>query len=311
MSEPLERHHHQAFGLGIRSCLRLPELLPNGVGSQAEVEIVYGEVPSELPGALARGVRFQAAKDRLLLIVDGVARYLVESGRRVVIARDPAADDDDIRVFLLGSVFGALLHQRDDLVLHGSAVEIDGHAVVFLGHSGVGKSTLAAAFCQRGHRVLTDDLCVVRPEGGERMVAFPGFPQTKLWLDSLKRLDITAEGLSRIRRKLEKRAVPLVGDFAQEPLPIRKLYLLRPHNKDEMKLNPAQGPAKFAILKNHTYRFGFLAGIDDKVGHFQQAMQLAQQAPMAVVLRPHSPFRLDELVATIEADIGKAEMLKS
>src|SRR5690606_97236 len=107
----------------------------------------------------------------LLLQVDGVARYLVSGGRRITIDRDPAVEDDDVRLFLLGSVFGAMLHQRGDLVLHGSAIEWEGAAVVFMGFSGVGKSTTASAFRQRGHAVLTDDLCVVRPGADGRMLA--------------------------------------------------------------------------------------------------------------------------------------------
>ena len=296
-------HHHRAFGLTIRSELHLPELLAGEAGANADVEIAYGAVPAELPNALKRGVRFQAAPDELLLKVDGIARYLVSGGRRITIARDPGADDDDVRVFLLGSVFGALLHQRDDLVLHGSAIEWEGGAVVFLGHSGVGKSTLASAFRKKGHAILTDDLCVVRPGPDARMLAHPGFPQAKLWIDSLKQLDISPEGLQRIRRKLEKRSVPLGGDFAGAPLPVRKIYLLRPHNKDEMKLNLVQGPAKFNLLKNQTYRFGFLAGINDKVGHFQHALRVAQQAPVAVALRPSGSFQLGELVALIDSDL--------
>lgn len=297
-------HFHHAFGLVIRSCLPLPELLPAESGVAPEVEIVYGEVPAELPGALARGVRYQSAPGALRLQVDGVATYLVRDGRRITIARDPAADDDDVRVFLLASVFGALLHQRDDLVLHGSAIVADGAAVGFLGFSGVGKSTLAAAFRQRNHPVLTDDLCVVRPGPDGRMLAHPGFPQTKLWLDSLKQLDVSAEGLRRIRNKLEKRAVPLGGDFETGPRPLKKLYLLRPSPKDELKLVPVQGPQKFSILKNHTYRFGFLAGIDGKAGHFQLALRLAQQVPVTVVHRPREPFRLKELVELLAADFG-------
>lgn len=304
------QHLHRAFGLTIRSCLPLPELLAADANAKVDVSIEYADVPTELPDALARGVRFQAGRDKLLLIVDGVARYLVEHGRRVAIARDPAAEDDDVRVFLLASVFGALLHQRQDLVLHGSAVEWNGEAIVFIGLSGVGKSTLAAAFRRKGHAVLTDDLCVVRPNGTGGMVAHPGFPQTKLWLDSLKQLDLSPDGLRRIRTKLEKRAVPLGADFVAKPLPVGRIYLLRPHNKPDLKIEPVAGPAKFAILKNNTYRFGFLAAIEGKAGHFQHALKLAQQSPVAIVTRPSGSFQLDELVTLIEDDLGKVETLK-
>jgi hypothetical protein len=299
-------HRYRAFGLTVASCLPLPELLPaNGeaaTASGADIEIAYAEVPAELPDAKARGLRFQASPGRLLLQVDDVARYLVRDGRRIEIARDPAADDDDVRTFLLGSAVGALLHQREDLVLHASAIIAGEGGVAFLGHSGAGKSTLAAAFRKRGYPVLTDDLCVVRPGADGRMWAYPGFPQTKLWLDSLKQLDLSPEGLRRIRHKIEKRAVPLGGDFAGEPCPLRKLYVLRAHNQADLKLTPVLGPNKFLILKNHTYRFGFLAGVNEKTGHFQQAVRLASQVPLASAVRTSTDFRLGDFADLIEAD---------
>jgi len=288
--------------LNIVSCLPLPELLPAPDGAVADVMVEYGEVPAELPGALERGVRYQSAPGAFWLRVDEVATFLVRDGRRVTIAREAGADDDDVRLFLMGSVFGALLHQRDDLVLHGSAIVAGEACVALLGQSGAGKSTLAAAFRQRGYPVLTDDLCVVRAGAGGRLLAQPGVPQAKLWPDSLEELNLPADGLRRIRRKLEKRAVPLGADFATTARPMKKIYLLGADNKEELALAPAAGPRKFSILKHQTYRFGFLAGIDDRAGHFQLALRLAQGTPVGVVRRTNGAFRLKELADLLEAD---------
>jgi len=294
---------HIAFGLRIDSALELPQLLSAQADTPTAVTIEYGPVPEHLPDPLASGVRFDSSPGKLLLRVDGVARYLITDGNRIVIERDPAAQDIDIRVFLLGSAFGALLHQRQDFVLHGSAIEWEGEAVVFMGNSGVGKSTTSTAFRKRGHAVLTDDLCVVRAGPDGRMLAYPGFPQSKLWLDSLEKLGFSPDSLTRIREKIEKRALPLGDEFSPNPLPIKKLYLLRSHNKEEFVLKPSEGPQKFNLLKNNTYRFGYLAGIEGKTGHFQQAMQLAQQTPLAIAIRPRQGFQLDEFVAALEADL--------
>ena len=167
----------------------------------------------------------------------------------------------------------------------------------------MGKSTTANAFRKRGHAVLTDDLCVVRAGPDGRMQAFPGFPQSKLWLDSLQKLDFSAEGLARIRRKIEKRAVPLGADFGTGPLPLKKLYHLGAHNQDDFLLLPSVGPQKFHLLKQNTYRFGYLAGVEEKIGHFQQVIQLAGQVPLVIAIRPRDGFKLDEFVSILEADI--------
>ncbi len=296
-------HHHTAFGLHIRSCIALPEVV-SAPEADGDVRISYGTVPAELEGTVARGVRYQAAAGRLQLQVDGIARYLISGGREITIDRDPAADDDDVRLFLLGSALGALLHQRQDLVLHGSAIDAGGWAAAFIGRSGAGKSTLSTAFRKKGYPILTDDLCVLRAGAvGNELLVHPGPPQSKLWLDSLKRLDISPDNLRQIRRKLEKRAVPLGDGHAASPLPLRKLYVLRPNHQGELKLTPVEGPAKFNLLKMHTYRFGYVGGLGEKPAHFQQAMALAKQARLTIALRPSEPFQLDELAAAIEADL--------
>ena len=298
-------HHHQAFGLNIRSRLPLPELAPQAADVPVDVELEVDDVPLELPDATVGGVRFQAAPERLLLRVDGVARYLVAHGRRITIAPDPAGDQDSVRAFLLAQALGALLHQRNDLVLHGSAIASGAGAVAFLGVSGVGKSTTAAAFRRRGCAVLTDDLCVVREGADGRLMIHPGFPQMKLWLDSLEKLDLSADGLRRLRHKIEKRVLPLGDEFATAPQPVKKIYVLHPTAKDALHLTNVDGPRKFRVLKSHTYRFGFLAGIGDKTGHFQLAMKLARQVPLVIAARPEAPFRLEELVDLVEADLRR------
>ena len=147
---------YKAFGLTVSSSMPCPELLP-GAG-EPDVTVTYGDVPRDLAGAKGRGVCYQAAPGELLLRVDGVAQFLVRGGSEIIIDRHPAASDDDVRLFLLGSAFGALLHQRGILALHGSTVKVGDGCVVFLGRSGMGKSTLATILARRGYPCLGDDV---------------------------------------------------------------------------------------------------------------------------------------------------------
>lgn len=67
-----------------------------------------------------------------------------------------------------------LLAQRDHFVLHGGAVERDGQAVLVLGGSGSGKSTIAVSARRGGWRVLSDDLAVVRGgDSGPEVIGIP------------------------------------------------------------------------------------------------------------------------------------------
>jgi HprK-related kinase A len=64
------------------------------------------------------------------------------------------------------------LGQRRFLLLHASAVERDGRAIVMTGESGAGKSTLAALLQARGWRLMGDEFALLDPETG-LVHAFP------------------------------------------------------------------------------------------------------------------------------------------
>lgn len=294
---------YSAFGLDVRSEMPLPELLIGEREATVAVVVRRGEVPEELPGAGDRRGYFQVAGECILIRVAGVARYLVKAGREVTIAAEADAADEDVRAFLLTVVFGAVLHQRDELVLHGSAVGIDGHAAAFVGPSGAGKSTLAAAFRNRGYPVLSDDLCLVRPAAAGAMMLQPSFPHMKLWLDSLDQLKVPAAGLRRILRKGEKRAMPLSHGFAATALPLKKIYVLRRSHENRLSITPVERIGAVRALKNHTYRFGLLESLGKQRQHFAQVVALAERVPLAIVARPLGEFRLEELLSAIETDI--------
>jgi HprK-related kinase A len=64
------------------------------------------------------------------------------------------------------------LGQRRYLLLHASAVERDGRALLMTGMSGAGKSTLAALLGSRGWRLMGDEFALIDPETG-LVHAFP------------------------------------------------------------------------------------------------------------------------------------------
>jgi hypothetical protein len=193
---------YTAYGLRIKSELFLPDLLAAQSG-EPDVSIHYGPVPMALLHPRGIGGAYQASPEVFLLTVPGIARYLVCDGREICIEPAPTATDDDVRIFMLGSAMGALLHQRQRLVLHASAIQTDLGAVLFTGHSGAGKSTLLAAMVQRGYAMLADDITVVQFGADGAPVAIPGYPCTRLWADAAAKLNHPTEPLRRVREALE------------------------------------------------------------------------------------------------------------
>ena len=296
------RARHRVFRLNVDACLPLPTELADDATSP-DIEILEGSVPSALPDARTQGVRFQVGAGRVLLSVDGVARFLIETGRRITIAREPAADDDDVRAFLLGPAFGALLHQRGELVLRGSAIVLGGEGVLLLGASGAGKSTLVTALEKHGGTFLADDLCLVRPDADGRMRVHAGFNQLKLWPDALAQLGLSASGLPGVRRGVEKRIIRRDRGGEPSSVLLQKIYVLRTHGRREIAFTPAAGVHKFHLLNQRTYRSDFIDGLDEKASHHRLAMQLARQTPLTIVHRPDGLSQLDALATRCLEDL--------
>lgn len=295
-------YQYTAYGLNILSHIPCPELL-QGIGTP-DVTIRYGVAPDYLPGAEATEDCYQAAPGQFLLTISGVAKYLVSSGQEILIDRAPTAEDDELRLFLLGSAFGALLHQRGLLPLHGSAFEAYGGCVAILGDSGLGKSTLAGAFSKRGYRIMADDVSVVSVNGDGVPVILPGYPQLKLWPDAARRLGETPELLPRVDTKLEKHCLPFQEGFYRKPVPLHRVYVLSTNSKRNLVLRSLKGVEKLTVLINNTYRVHFLYEMGAKALHFKQCVAVAKHAVVTKVTRPREPFLLDELAELLEQDFS-------
>lgn len=275
MSDATTVHAHRVFDLNVASCLALPAAAGWRAGGGAEIVITQGEVPARLPEVVDDGLRRQIAPGRVLLQVDGVARYLVEEGRCITLAREPGADDDDLRTFLLGPAFGALLQQRGELVLRASVVGRDGAAVVLLGPGGAGKSSLAWALSRRGWAVLADDLGVVRADATGALVAVPGWTELKAWPSAF----VPAEEWPRVRRGVEKRRRPIAAGASA--LPITRVCVLGP--AAEADAGRVSGPRKLELINRQAYRPEFLVTPGRRVEQQQLATRLAREVPLTLL----------------------------
>jgi hypothetical protein len=293
-------HHYTSYGLSIFSDLDLPELLPAQLDA-ADVIITRGQIASDvITDGKQLGPFLYANRTQLLLEVPDVARYLIENGNRITYQPLGDVDADSIRVFLLGSCFGALLFQRGFLVLHGNAIRIGDGCVICVGHSGAGKSTLAGALVQRGYSLLADDVCAINARG----FIEPGFPRIKLWADTAKQLGIDTQALSRIRPDIEKFNWPLADNFCDTSLPVRAVYVLHRHNKDEFVLDEVSGMDRFQLLRSNSYRSRYMKGMQLHAEHLKLCSTLAQRTRIARITRPQAGFQLDALVDVLLGDLA-------
>jgi hypothetical protein len=300
------RFLYRANGLTFDSQIALPELAP-GTGAP-DVVIRYGHVPDRVDEPLATGPWYQAARGCFLLRVPRVAGYWAVDGRSVTVAPDEQATDDEVRVFLIASVLGAIAHQKGFLPLHASAVQIGDGCVLLAGPSGAGKSTLAAAFAQSGFPLVAEDLCAISLDTTGDPVVHPGYRHIKLWADALDHFGAGFSGGRHVRPGLQKFSIPLSGassgNVGSVPLPIRRIYLLGTGVSGPITLEPIHGESKLALLRRQTYRRRLTAGCGDPIRHFTLTHALAERVELVSVRRPWSLSRLADVVRCIEDDVA-------
>ena len=179
---------YDVCGIRMRSELAFEGLAPAQDPSGEDLTVRLGDVeaPDRWP---ASGIAAWRSPEADVISWAGAAKLRLSSSEIVVDSGNlPFA-----RQCVIGPGLGTVLHRRGRLVLHGSAVDVGGRAVVLLGQKGAGKSTTAAALVARGHALLTDDLVVVDDAPDGQPCCFPGPLQVKLWPESAEALGLSSE----------------------------------------------------------------------------------------------------------------------
>jgi len=293
---------YRAYGLVIASDLHLPELLPGGDGA-ADVVIRLGAVDHRPPPRRTDGAAYAVSPDEVCFFWEQVGAFQVRNGSEIVVESLPGAEEQLIRLPLLGSVIGVLLHQRGLLPLHASAVAIDGNVAVFLGCKGEGKSTIAAALYRRGHAVLSDDIVGIKVETAAPALAHPGFPQLKLFDDAVVgSLGTDPKTLPRLATIIDKRAQRVDARFPADPLPVAAIFALDDGPNIELSRFGIADAMTTLVGSSIPGRFGrdLLDGAG-AVAHFRRCTDLLRATRAYRLARPRALADLDAVARAVES----------
>jgi hypothetical protein len=294
-------HSYIAYGLRVHSAVLLPEFAPVHV-EFPDVVVRVGRVDRRLPAGHGDGC-CEFTQDEAHFFWDSVGSFLVRAGREIIVEPRPGADEAAVRAALEGVVFGCVCHQRGRLVLHASAVAVNGSAVAFLGGKGRGKSTMAAALYRRGHTLLSDDALVLNDGASGRPEVLPGFPQLKLWPNAAAAsLGDDPESLPRLTAGSEKRTRRAADRFSHAPVPLSRVYLLDEGTSPAITPVDPQEAVLAAIAQSYVARFfpEFLRGTE-AASHLLRCTRLTRQVPMYRLQRP-ADLALLPLVAQLVED---------
>lgn len=139
-------------------------------------------------GQGTRSRRVGGDPERLLIRAEGVGSALVAPADRSILLYDHGPDRARAESWITDQVVPRTLSHLGHLVIHaGAVVAEEGSAILVVGPSGHGKSTLTGFLHQGGWPLLGDDAAVLRPEGAAVAVRSV-YPRLKLRRDSWRRL---------------------------------------------------------------------------------------------------------------------------
>ena len=163
------------------------------VGGGARVDILIQIARGCSPIAKNAGrVVFQHSLERSLIRIENVADFEVSAGRQIRVWPAARSTQKDIEIYLFGPAWATLCHQRGILPLHASAIVTGGGITAFAGHSGVGKSSLAASMSSLDYELVADDILPISFNQNSVPGAWPYLRRLKLKSDSIIELALTA-----------------------------------------------------------------------------------------------------------------------
>jgi hypothetical protein len=229
--------HYCAYGVSVASelPLALPELRQPLASALFEVEIRAFE---DHDLAIPKGLKLQNNPSSGLVFGqldsgssyvrwEDVGEVLISSNGRSIACRPfRTIDSEAFQVYLLGQAFSFALVKGGFEPLHATAVTVGNRAVAFLADCGFGKSTLAAAFLQAGHRLITDDLLLLQTTM-RRILAFPGPSRIKLFPEMAHGFLGEAFNGVPLNSTAQKQIIPLSGSqMCTEPIHLAAIYAL-------------------------------------------------------------------------------------
>lgn len=260
-------------------------------------------LPTELSPCTVCGVLWQANDDDFLLNVPNHMRFWVN--RHQPIYYTPATNrlpEQTVRFYLQGLPLAAHYVQRGHFTLHAAAINTRQGAIIIAGHSASGKTTLAAAFAQRGYTLLADEVTpLIIPANGPLQAA-PALTDLYLWQHALTELGIDPATCTQPRQELARYAHPAVPTVTA-PQPITAIYLLSTYNQPTVTTEPITGHNRFLAIQNYAYNRMLAQSTALRQQQFIQLTRHLAQIRVERLHRPRDSWSIPALIMTIEESL--------
>ncbi|MGG3280297.1 aldolase [Paenibacillus solani] len=306
MTQTLNKNLYTAFGHSIHSEIPLPEA--QHMTSQdhpADIVVRYANLTEKWSTCAIPSRSFFCTEDLVMFRVPDLAIFAVENGTTISFSPEGNAEEDKLRLYVLGTCMGVILMQRKILPLHGSAIVINEKAYGFVGHSGHGKSTLASAFLQQGYPLVTDDIIAVTLDHHHVPYVTPAYPQQKLWQESLDVFGMNSNQFRPLFDRETKYAIPVESHFASATLPLAGIFELIKTDCEQVSIRAIEKLERLPLLYRHTYRKSLLQDSGLTKWHFDMTARISSSVAIHQLLRPSNQPTVQQLTDLVLDTIGE------
>ncbi|WP_263840797.1 hypothetical protein [Salinibacter sp.] len=308
---------YRAYGLTVGADVPIPDLLQAEGARESDVHISHEALPEiEAPDTpRPRGVY---REDGIYFKWPDVGTYRIGSPSRITCDPQPEVERKLALRPVLGVLLGTVLHLRGLWTFHASAVVLgngsledsragqpstsgassNSAAVAFAGWKGQGKSTTAAAFCQAGFPLLTDDVLALSGTPGPNPRALPAFPRLKLTPDAAEELGYDWDHLSGLGGRTSKRKWTSREMFCDEARPLAGIFCLE--EGEPVSCERMKGQKGLEALLKQSYAPRFLGSEETGTRHLQQCSNLAAQVPIYRLRRPRRFEAMPQMIDAVQ-----------
>jgi hypothetical protein len=258
--------------------------------NSADVDVLIEIARGLSPIARDAGpVVVQHSLERSLIRILNAADFEITMGRQIRIWPAIGSTQKDIEIYLFGPVWASLCHQRRILPLHASAILSGSGIAAFVGHSGSGKSSLAASMSTLNYKLTADDILPISFNRDEVPGAWPYLRRLKLKSNSISELSLKA--IEPVSERLDKTKYFVLPKYSAEDAwnRLHRLYLLEiDPTETGVKIDQLNGADAVRVLIDQTYHFDFILGTRRFGDHLALCAQLASKIAIYRVRRsPH------------------------
>ena len=247
-------------GWRVRSNMPLSTTVTKTICDGEHIDIVIEIANGRSPITKHAGpVVFQHSLERSLIRIENVADFEISSGRQIRVWPAARSTQKDIEIYLFGPVWATLCHQRGILPLHASAIVTGDGITAFAGHSGAGKSSIAASMSSLDYKLVADDILPISFNQNSIPGAWPYLRRLKLKSDSIHGLALTA--IEPVSETLDKTKYFVLPKYSAEDKWSRldRLYLLEiDPTEPHVAIDQLSGADAVRALVDQTYHFNFI-----------------------------------------------------